>query len=157
MPVRTHLRDFEEANHLHDQASTRAGWYVAPTLTGGRILLALEALVFGAFGALYWVIPVQMAAKVGVTMTNPAGIVDVQGLYGGLEVGLAVFLAWCAIRDVRIGLAAGACALGGIALSRFVAIAHFGLPDAGVTALVVLDLVGALLSVGFWWRYREKA
>src|SRR5664279_2657400 len=63
------------------------GWYVVPTLIGGRIILALDALVFGLFGALYWVIPEQMAAKVGVTMTVPAGVVDVQGLYGGLEVG----------------------------------------------------------------------
>jgi hypothetical protein len=133
------------------------GWYVAPTLLGGRIILVLDALVFGLFGALYWVIPVQMAAKVGVTMTVPAGVVDVQGLYGGLEVGVALFLAWCALKPtrVRMGLVAGACALGGIAISRFVAIAHFGMPDAAVTALVGLDLLGAVLNLFFVVRYRD--
>lgn len=133
------------------------GWYVAPTLIGGRIILALDALAFGLFGALYWVIPVQMAAKVGVTMTVPAGVVDVQGLYGGLEIGVALFLVWCALKPARIrmGLVAGACALGGIAISRFVAIAHFGMPDAAVTALVGLDLLGAVLNLFFVMRYRD--
>jgi hypothetical protein len=150
-------------------------------LIGGRIILALDALVFGLFGALYWVIPEQMAAKVGVTMTVPAGVVDVQGLYGGLEVGVALFLAWCALKPapgprpqgaarpqdagaaaidpasarIRMGLVAGACALGGIAISRFVAIAHFGMPDAAVTALVGLDLLGAVLNLFFVMRYRD--
>jgi hypothetical protein len=125
-------------------------------LTAGKIILALDALVFGLFGALYWVIPAQMAAKVGVTMTNPAGLIDVQGLYGGLEVGLALFLAWCALSPdrIRIGLAAGAFALGGIAISRFVAIAHFGMPDAAVTGLVALDLVGAVLNLAFLKRIK---
>lgn len=125
-------------------------------MTAGKIILALDALVFGLFGALYWVIPAQMAAKVGVTMTNPAGLIDVQGLYGGLEVGLALFLAWCALSPdrIRIGLAAGAFALGGIAISRFVAIAHFGMPDAAVTGLVALDLVGAVLNLAFLKRIK---
>ena len=33
---------------------------------GGRIVLALDALLFGGFGALYWVIPGSMAGKVGI-------------------------------------------------------------------------------------------
>ena len=125
-------------------------------MIGSRIVLALDALVFGLFGALYWVIPVKMAQGVGVTMTVPAGVVDVQGLYGGLEVGVALFLGWCALKPerMRIGLIAGACALGGIAVSRFVAIAHFGAPDASVTALVGLDTFGAVLNIFFARRAR---
>jgi hypothetical protein len=32
-------------------------------LIGSRIVLALDALVFGLFGALYWVIPVKTARR----------------------------------------------------------------------------------------------
>ena len=118
---------------------------------GARIVLALDALVFGAFGALYWVIPEQMAAKVGVTLANTGAIVDVQGLYGGLEVGLALFLAYCARSPdrTRLGLVAGTLALGGIAISRLVAMAHFGMPESSVAILVGLDLVGAILNALF--------
>ena len=92
---------------------------------GGSIVLLLDALMFGGFGALYWVIPEQMAAKVGIVVTGRAGIIDLQGLYGGLELGLALFLLYCRTgrspERLRIGLVAGSCALAAIALSRIVA------------------------------------
>lgn len=123
---------------------------------GGRIVLALDALVFAAFGALYWVIPVEMAAKVGIAVPTTGAIVDVQGLYGGLEVGLGAFLAYCALSPdrTRLGLLAGTLALGGIAVSRLVAMAHFGMPDSSVAILVGLDLVGAILNAVFFQRCR---
>ena len=126
---------------------------------GGRIVLALDALLFGAFGALYCVIPAQMADKVGVAMRTGAAIVDVQGIYGGLELGLGIFLGFCA-RDperTRVGLLAASCALIAIALSRALAVARFGLPDASVAALLGLDVLGAVLNLFFLLRYRSAA
>jgi hypothetical protein len=119
---------------------------------GGRIVLALDALVFAAFGALYWVIPVEMATKVGISVPTTGAIVDVQGLYGGLELGFGAFLAYCAWRPERAktGLVAGMLGLGGIAVSRLVAMAHFGMPDTSVAVLVGLDLVGAILNAVFY-------
>ncbi len=113
--------------------------------------------MFGLFGALYWVIPVKMAEKVEVAMTTRGAIIDVQGIYGGMELGIALFLAWCAWKPerVRIGLAAGSFVLASIALSRVVAIAHFGSPGGAVAGLVALDAVGAILNLGFLFRYRR--
>ena len=124
-------------------------------LAGGRIVLALDALLFAGFGALYWIIPESMAAKVGITMVNTGGIIDVQGLYGGLEVGLGIFLAYCAanVDRTRLGLVAGALVLSSIALSRIVAMARFGVPDVSVATLVALDVVGAILNLAFALRY----
>ncbi|MFT3695077.1 MAG: DUF4345 family protein [Kofleriaceae bacterium] len=123
-------------------------------MTGGRIILALDALMFGLFGALYWVIPEQMAAKVDVAMSTRGGIIDVQGIYGGLELGIAAFFAWCALKPerVKMGLVAGSFVLGSIALSRVVAMAHFGSPGAAVAGLVALDALGAVLNIAFWRR-----
>jgi hypothetical protein len=123
---------------------------------GGRIVLALDALLFAGFGALYWIIPAQMAAKVGVTLTSTAAVIDVQGLYGGLELGLGCFLGYCALASdrTRLGLTAGAFVLCGIALSRVVAMARFGLPDSAVAMLVGLDALGAILNVAFLRRVR---
>lgn len=128
-------------------------------LRGGRIVLALDALLFAAFGAAYWAIPQEMAAKVGVSMANGAALIDVQGIYGGLELGLGLFLGYCARSGerTRVGLAAGSFVLCSIAASRLVAIARFGLPDAGVAGLVGLDLLGAVLNVVFLLRYRRRA
>jgi len=125
-------------------------------LVGGRIVLALDALLFGAFGALYWVIPQAMAAKVGIALTSTGAIIDIQGLYGGLELGLGCFLGFCALTAdrARTGLVAGTLVLCGIALSRLVAIARFGLPDSSVAVLIGLDLLGAVLNLVFLLRYR---
>lgn len=116
--------------------------------------MLLDALLFGAFGALYWVIPEQMAVKVGIVVTGRPGIIDLQGLYGGLEVGLAAFLIYCrqSPERLRLGLVAGSFALAAIALSRIVAILHFGLPDAGVAGLVALDVFGAILNIAMLSR-----
>ncbi len=118
---------------------------------GGRIVLALDALVFAGFGALYWIMPQQMAAKVGIALTNTGAVIDVQGLYGGLELGLGVFLGYCALAAgrTRLGLVAGALALSGIAVSRLVAMARFGMPETSVAVLIGLDLLGAILNVVF--------
>ena len=125
-------------------------------MQGGRIVLALDALVFAGFGALYWFVPVDMASKVGIHLDNVGAIVDVQGLYGGLELGLGLFLGYCALAAdrARLGLLAGGLALSGIAISRAIAIARFGSPGASVATLVGLDALGAVLNVGFWRRYR---
>ncbi len=127
-------------------------------MKGGRIVLILDALLFGLFGALYWVIPEQMAVKVGIVVTGRPGLIDLQGLYGGLEVGLAAFLLWSTRSPdrIRTGLVAGSFALAGIGLSRIVAIAHFGFPDAGVAGLVALDLVGAVLNIAFLSRINKR-
>jgi len=125
-------------------------------LLGGRIVLALDAFLFAGFGALYWISPVAMAEKVGIAMIGPGAVIDVQGLYGGLELGLGVFLGSCALSvdRTRLGLVAGACVLCGIALSRIVAVARFGLPDSSVAVLIGLDVLGAILNLWFALRYR---
>ena len=127
-------------------------------LTGGRIVLALSSLAFAVFGVLYCLNPVGMASKVGISLGGGGAIIDVQGMYGGLEIGLGCFLALCAMRidRVRIGLLAGAFALGGIALSRTLAIARFGMPDSSVAMLLGLDYLGAILNVVFVLRYRTQ-
>jgi hypothetical protein len=127
-------------------------------LRGGRIVLALDALLFAAFGALYCVIPQSMAEKVGLALLNRGAVIDVQGLYGGLELGLGCFLGFCALRidRTRLGLAAGSFVLCGIALSRLLAVARFGLPDSTVALLIGLDLLGAVLNLFFALRYRSR-
>ena len=125
-------------------------------LTGGRIVLTLSSLAFAVFGVLYCLNPIGMAGKVGISLGGTGAIIDVQGMYGGLEIGLGCFLALCAMRieRVRLGLLAGALALGCIALSRTLAIARFGMPDGSVAALLGLDYLGAILNLVFVLRYR---
>lgn len=121
----------------------------------GPLILSLGALIFGAFGLLYVVMPVQMASSVGIELKTPGAIIDAQGLYGGLEIGLACFLGFCALKleRRRLGLLAGTLALGAIATTRLLAVARVGLPDPTVAALIGLDAFGAALN---FYGYRRS-
>ncbi len=88
-----------------------------------RVLVVVAALTFLGFGV--WLITVPEALEgIGVHLTSPAARIDVRATYGGLELGLAGFLALCAMREdwVRVGLVASACTIAGFGLGRLVGI-----------------------------------
>ncbi|MBM3818049.1 MAG: DUF4345 domain-containing protein [Acidimicrobiia bacterium] len=73
-----------------------------------RIVLALSAFIYAAFGAAFLVAPVPMAATVGIQLPEPSAVIDFRATYGGFELGLAAFLAWClAAPDPSTRLGAG--------------------------------------------------
>ena len=112
-----------------------------------RFLLALGAATFGAFGLAFALFPTEMAALVGIAATTPDARADVAATYGGLELGLAGFQAWCLRRgEVRTGLIAAAFGFGGLGAVR---LAHLvvGGGSAFVWALLAAEAVGAALAV----------
>lgn len=62
------------------------------------IVLVLAALGFLGFGAWLLVDPVGGLGRVGIGSLNPAGTIELRAFYGGLEVGLAIFLLACAFQ-----------------------------------------------------------
>ena len=126
--------------------------------TGAKVVLGIDALLFLLFGILYCLDPVKMAASVGIPLNEAGAIIDVQGLYGGLEMGLGLFLGICARTEATLapGLLAGSLTLGGIALTRMLAIARFGAPNTTVLGLVALDSIGALINTGFLLKTARK-
>lgn len=93
-----------------------------------RPLLWLLALGFAGFGAAYAVRPSDMAALTGIVLPDDSAAIDYAATYGGLQLGLAAFLAICASREqwVRSGLMAGGWTLAGIAGVRLAGIVLTG-------------------------------
>jgi hypothetical protein len=99
------------------------------------IVLVLAALGFLGFGLWLVVDPVGGLAGVDITGATTAGVIELRAFYGGLEVGLGLFLLACAARpDWRVpglwlvlagNLAIGLTRLAGIA-STGVFTAFFG-------------------------------
>lgn len=124
---------------------------------GAKIVLSLDALLFGAFGLLYCLKPDAMAASVGLQMKDTGAVIDVVGLYGGLELGLGLFILSCLVRgDIKTGLRAGSFTLSGIALARIFAILRLGMPAQSVLMLVCLDSFGALMNVVLLLKERSR-
>ncbi len=93
-----------------------------------RPLLWLLAIGFAGFGAAYAVRPSDMAALTGIVLPDDSATIDYAATYGGLQLGLAAFLATCALRSqwTRLGLRAGGWTLAGIAGVRLAGIVLAG-------------------------------
>ena len=87
----------------------------------GRTLRIL-ALGFAGFGLAYVVRAPQMAALTGIVLPTPTASIDFAATYGGAQLGLAMFLGFCARERprYRLGLLAGGWTLAGIGAVRLV-------------------------------------
>jgi len=106
------------------------------------LLLAVAGLGFLGFGLWLIVDPAGGLAVVGIAAANPAGLIELRALYGGLELGLAVFFLLCAMRPDwrRSGLWAVLLGNGGIGLTRLAGIALSGVFTPFFAAALVWEL-----------------
>lgn len=113
------------------------------------VILLLNAAAFGFFGLKWLFSPAAMAGPLGILLTNADAVTDAQAVYGGLELGLGIFLAYCASKPAhrQIGLLAATLALGGLGLSRLAGVAMVPGQVTGATLqLLSTDLFGAVLN-----------
>ena len=113
-------------------------------------ILGLGALGFAIFGVQWLADPAAMAQPLGILLTNGDATSDARAVYGGLEIGFGLFLAYSAWSPARRtqGLAAGALVLGGLGLARIagVLLAPGGAGHA-TSMLLITDLTGITLFV----------
>ena len=85
-----------------------------------RLLVWMFVVINLGIGVACLVDPMAVMATVGVTSLNEGGVVELRAMYGGMQFGIGVFLAWCAIRPerVRIGLTAATLQIGGLGFAR---------------------------------------
>jgi len=88
------------------------------------VVLALCALGFLGFGLWMLLAPAGALSKIGVEATSPVGLVELRAFYGGLELGLGLFLGLCLWRPEwrEAGLWLVMLANGGMGLSRLLGI-----------------------------------
>ncbi|HEX6560298.1 MAG TPA: DUF4345 family protein [Longimicrobiales bacterium] len=92
-------------------------------MTFQQIVLALGAFAFAGFGIALLIAPDKLSA-VDVMAETPNARAEVRAMYGGGEIGMAIFLLCCvAIREWQfMGLLFQFLVVGGIALGRILAI-----------------------------------
>jgi hypothetical protein len=124
-----------------------------------RALLVAAALVSGAFGLVYTVQPEWLAGVVDIALPTASARADFRAIYGGAELGMAVFFALAARRPgwVRPGLAAAALIVGGFGIVRLASLALDPAAARGAAATLLwavgaIELSGALLCA---WALRR--
>jgi hypothetical protein len=85
-----------------------------------KLSLGITAAVSAGFGIGCLIAPKQMLKKIDVKPTSGTGKAELRAMYGGFELGLAAFFAYCAVNDnmAEAGLLAQTLSLGGLALGR---------------------------------------
>lgn len=123
-------------------------------------ILVLTALSFIGFGVKWLVNPVSMAAPLGITLNNGDATSDARAVYGGMELGLGLFLLYsCAAKARRSqGLAAAALTLGGLGVTRAIGIAvAVGGVGPGTYQLLVTDFLGIALTSAAFFVSRSRS
>ena len=60
-----------------------------------RAFVWIVAAILALAGASYLVSPTAMTASAGIS-ADASGLTDIRATYGGFQIGIAIFLAWCA-------------------------------------------------------------
>lgn len=111
-------------------------------------ILALNASVFLFFGIFSLYSPVGLMSLVGVFM-SPTGAIEIRTMYGGLELGIAVFLFLCVRRNwLEAGIWFSALSLGGMFACRLIFLLF---TDGGTPILWKTNLAEGLATVLNVW------
>ena len=122
-----------------------------------RILLVLLGLMFLGFGVAFLLRPTQMAQMVSVQLPEPTAKMEIRAFYGGLEIGLAVFLFACAAMGawIKPGLLAAGLACAGPALGRTVGLLLDGRPKSVIFTILAVEVASAVvvaIALALEWR-----
>ncbi len=113
-----------------------------------RAVLVFLAISVLGFGVAFTVKPVEMAQVVDIALFTPTSRTDFRAVYGGLQMGVGLFLLLCAARRhlVRVGLQAAAWTLLGLASARLVGLFVDGFGQPLMLMLLAVEAMAAGLA-----------
>lgn len=114
-----------------------------------QILVVLSALAFGGLGVVFMLDPSRLAGTVELG-TSPFQTIELRAMYGGLEIGVALFLLWCAASPQRValGLWFSLFAYSGLGLGRLLGVVLSGVEAGPHWTLITIEAVAVTLSLG---------
>lgn len=122
-------------------------------------LLWVASALFIAFGLAFAVAPEEAAEFVtDVRPGSSSAVIDMRAAYGGLPIGLGLFIGACARRPswVRPGLLVSLLSVAGLGVARLVGIVADGSPNGMMWAQLALEVVAAGVLVAAL-RTEERA
>lgn len=123
-----------------------------------RFVLVAQALFMLAFSLAYWLRPYEMANLNGMLLMESASISHMRVYYGGLQLGLALYLLWAlrAPERMRGALVMLVCMMSALVLGRLLSLLLDGGELGGFDlAALVYRLLAALLAALAYWLLRE--
>ena len=119
-----------------------------------RIVLLIQIAALGVLGLAYFIRPEEMASFSGALLMGNAAVTEVRAYYGGLQLGLAAYLAMALLRLdlLRPALTLLVLLYSALALARIAGLWLDGGAQQTFNLYVLLiDAVSAALA---WWALR---
>lgn len=122
-----------------------------------NIYLWVNACLYAVFAFWCTFKLADTSKSLGFLSLNSSGHSEYVTIYGGLQVGLAIFFALCAMDSTwhRIGLIFSLCLYGGIVLFRLGSLAVFWPVEKMTIGVATLEVSLLLWAVGLWWTMRH--
>jgi hypothetical protein len=117
------------------------------------IYLWVNAVLYAVFGVWCLVAPGTTARNLGYEVLSASGESEYRVVYGGLQIGLAVFFAYCARANDRAGLVFAVALYLPIVLVRAVTVAKWPVTS---TTLAVGGLEALLLATAIWMLMSQR-
>ena len=127
--------------------------------SSGRVVLGLGALLYLSLGVWFLIWP-EALSLVGVSADNPAARTELRATYGGLELGLFAFLAWCACggrERVRVGLVGLGLSTLGFAFGRVTGLVLDRPSEPIFLTLVGVEVLSTFAAFAVAWKLGREA
>jgi len=124
-----------------------------------RFVLILQAVIMAAVSLAYWLRPYEMANLIGMLLMESASISHMRVYYGGLQLGLALFLLWAAREPerVRSALAMLMITMLALVLGRLISLWLDGGQLIGFDLVsLIYRVLAAALAAAAWLVIRER-
>lgn len=122
-----------------------------------QVFLVLCGLAFVLIGINTFVDPLRAVAPLELNVNTVSALNELRATYGGMQIGIGLFLlagVWRAALT-RPALLAQALLVGGLVIGRLVGITLDGLPSGFVQGLLALELTISVLSVLLYRRHHN--
>ncbi len=125
-----------------------------PVRLFGVSSIVLGACLMGGLGVLFLLQPDALRGRVGISPETPSALAEIRSTYGGLHVGIALFLLACATRESmrRTGLLFCGLAFAGAGLARTAGILEFQATDSDQVVTASLEIAFSIITL---YLYRE--
>lgn len=116
----------------------------------GILLLRISAIILLLYAIAFLIMPDLLGHLVGFTHHSPNTLVEVTAFYGGLELGIAIYLLWSTktVKRTRHALILVFIAFFATGLARFLGIIRFGFEGPSQPIVCALEISWSV--VAYW-------
>jgi hypothetical protein len=113
------------------------------------------ACLMGGLGSLYLLHPDALRDATGISPETPSALTEIRSTYGGLHVGIAIFLLACAAHEGtrRTGLLFSALAFAGAGIARVAGILEFQAMEVKQVVTASLELAFSIITLFLYRRW----